>query len=268
MSKHLWVGISKEQPELCSLSVGTCVAYTAGMPGAEADNQDGLLVYQREDGGIVLAVADGVGGSKSGQEASKLALGSMAEALAKESETSSIRSAIIDGFEAANRAVLATSLGAATTLAVVEIVDNVVRSYHAGDSFVFLVGQRGRQRYQTIDHGPVGYGVEAGIISTNAALKHDQRHVVSNVVGFEQMRIDIGPPVKLNARDTLIIATDGLSDNLSVDEIADCVRVGKLDEGASSLADKCRQRMLAAAETAQGKPDDTTFVLFRASKSR
>ena len=50
--------------------------------------------------------------------------------------------------EAANRAVAELGVGAATTLAVVEIQGRSVRTYHVGDSMILAVGQRGKVRFQ------------------------------------------------------------------------------------------------------------------------
>ena len=44
-----------------------------------------------------------------------------------------LRGAILDGFEAANAAILATGTGSATTLAVAAVADNAMRAYHVGD---------------------------------------------------------------------------------------------------------------------------------------
>ena len=43
------------------------------------------------------------------------------------------------------------------------------------------------------------------------ALNHQQRHVVSNFVGSDDMRIEVGSFMELAERDTLIIASDGLT---------------------------------------------------------
>ena len=41
------------------------------------------------------------------------------------------------------------------------------------------------------------FAVESGMLSEDDALHHDERNLVSNVVGDEQMRIELGPPLKL-----------------------------------------------------------------------
>ena len=174
-------------------------------------------------GGGILAVADGLGGHAGGERASRLAVEAMQkhvqEALAPAGEqpTRSLRGAILNGIEAANQSVRELGTGAATTLALVEIQDRTIRPYHVGDSVILLTGQRGKLKLQTIPHSPIGYAVEAGLMKEEDAIHHEERHVISNVIGSEQMRIEIGPPIEMAPRDTLLLASDGLLDNLLPD---------------------------------------------------
>ena len=77
------------------------------------------------------------------------------------------------------------------------------------------------------------------------------------------MHIEIGPKIKLAAFDTLVVMTDGLSDNLHADEIIDRARKGPIFTAAQNLATKARARMDQPSENSPSKPDDLTFLLFR-----
>jgi serine/threonine protein phosphatase PrpC len=138
-----------------------------------------------------------------------------------------------------------------------------MRPYHVGDSPVLVVGQKGKIKLQSIAHSPVGYGLEGGFIDEKEALHHDQRHLVSNVIGTEDMHIEVGPALALGSRDTVIMASDGLVDNLETREIVDCVRKGPLEKAASVLARQAASRMLRSGSDTPSKPDDLTFILFR-----
>ena len=70
---------------------------------------------------------------------------------------------------------------------------------------ILIISQRGRIKFQTIAHSPVGYALEAGMILEEEAIEHEERHVVYNVVGCSEMKIDIGPEITLSARDRVII---------------------------------------------------------------
>jgi serine/threonine protein phosphatase PrpC len=174
-----------------------------------------------------------------------------------------LRASILEGFEQANRRVLGLKTGAAATLAVAAVEGRAVRAYHAGDAQVLVVGQRGRVRLQTTPHSPVGYAVEAGVLDQADAIHHDDRHLVSNVVGSTDMSIEVSAPVRLRMRDTIVVASDGLFDNLQVPELVAMVRAGPLAAAARSLAARCYQRMAEPAAGEPSKADDVTFVLFR-----
>jgi serine/threonine protein phosphatase PrpC len=174
-----------------------------------------------------------------------------------------LRGAIINGFELADRAISALGTGAAATLAVVEIQGAHMRAYHAGDSMVLVTGQRGRIKWLTIPHSPVGYAVEAGLLDRGEALHHEDLHLVSNLLGTQDMRIELGATVSLAPRDTVVLASDGLSDNLHLDEIVERVRKGPLSRAVDELAALGRKRMEAPAEGTPSKPDDLTFIAIR-----
>lgn len=247
---------------------GTAVVYTARCPGKTTANEDAAAVLPCGTGAAVLAVADGMGGASQGEVASRRAIESLqAEVHAARGSGDLLRSAIISGIEKANQAVQQLGVGAGTTLAVVEIAEGTIRPYHVGDSMILVVGGRGKIKLQTVPHSPVGYGVEAGLLDRSEAMNHEDRHVVSNFVGTPAMRIDVGSSLKLARRDTLLLASDGLFDNLHDDEIAGRIRKGKLPRAAAQLAGDCAARM-SATDAGPSKPDDMTFVAFRPGGNR
>lgn len=175
-----------------------------------------------------------------------------------------LRTAILNGIERANAEVTGLASGAATTVSVMQIEGRRVRPYHVGDSVILVVGQRGKIKHQSIAHGPVGYAVEAGMLDEGEALHHDERNVVSNVVGSPDMRIEVGPSLCLAARDTVLLASDGLSDNMYPEEIVERIRKGPLEAAAERLSRLCNRRMTQPTPRQPSKADDLTFILFRA----
>jgi serine/threonine protein phosphatase PrpC len=246
------------------IGTGTAVVFSTKSPGKETANEDAALLVPVDERRCVLAVADGVGGHAGGAQAARLALRGVQRAVARAVEQGTpLREAILSGIEAAHAEVCELKVGAATTLALAELDGRELRTYHAGDSALLVVGQRGRIKLQTIDHSPVGYAVEAGVLDEREAIHHRDRHLISNALGTEGLRIDVGSPVTLAARDTLLIASDGLFDNLHTREIAERVRKGPLLAGVERLVSDCRERMAARDGQAPSKPDDLTVLAYR-----
>jgi len=243
-------------------------AYTRTAPDKETGNEDRAGVFGCGEGAVVLAVADGLGGMPSGDEAARLAMAALEHQLASAEPGAALRTFILDAFEEANQKILALGGGAGTTFAVAELDGGRLRTYHVGDSAVLAVGQRGRIKLETIAHSPVGYGVAAGLIEPEAAIHHDDRHFLSNHLGASDMHIQVGSPIALAERDTVLLATDGLFDNLHVPEIVERIRKGPLDRAATRLATKCVARMAGGSGDAPAKPDDATFILMRTRRPR
>jgi PPM family protein phosphatase len=250
---------------------GTVAIFTTSSPNKPTPNEDVAAVWATGESGCVLAVADGLGGHAGGERASRLAIEAVQETIreavasSEEGQSEQLRGAILNGIESANQAVRELGYGAATTLALVEIQDRTVRPYHVGDSTILLTGQRGKLKLQTIPHSPIGYAVEAGLLNEEDAMRHEERHVISNVIGSEQMRIEIGPPTEMAPRDTLVLASDGLLDNLLPGEIVDFVRSGPLDEAVGAMIGEAQRRMARSEGAAPSKPDDLTVIAYRPS---
>jgi serine/threonine protein phosphatase PrpC len=249
-------------PEMFDFCGGRLAVFSAACPDRDGPNEDGALHVQLDPHHGVLAVADGAGGAAAGARASASALRSLQVRLGA-TDIASLRESVLAGFDDANQAVKELGVGAATTLALVRLRDGAVRSYHVGDSLVLVFGQRGKRKLETISHSPVGYAVEAGLLDEQEALHHDERHLVSNLVGQPDMRVEISGALKLALRDTVLVASDGLSDNLHVDELVELARKGPLEGVAERLASMALDRMRTPRETLPSKPDDLTFLLYR-----
>lgn len=257
------------EPDVLPVAGGCACVLSARCPGKETPNEDAAAVIPVGAHSAVLVVADGLGGSAAGEQASRQAIETLRSAIddARGTETL-LRSAIISGFERANEAVQQLGVGAATTLSVAEVTDGVVRSYHVGDSIVLVVGGRGKIKLQTVSHSPVGYGVEAGLLNESEAMHHDERHVVSNVIGCPEMHIAIGSPIDLAPRDSLLLASDGLCDNLDWKDIVDEIRKGNLARSVAKLAAVSTDRMNHHEEGCPSKPDDLTLIALRLGRRR
>lgn len=283
---QVFLELDHERPERLSPERGEAVLFSSKAYDKTTGNEDAALFCELPGAVTVLAVADGVGGLPAGAEAAATAIGAVRRAVERTVERSdrvadrsvdretdreagsTLRSAIFDAFEDANARLLEQGVGAATTLVVVEVRGDVARAYHAGDSGALLVGQRGRVRFETIPHSPVGYGVAAGMLEPSQTHHHDERHLLSNCVGSREMRVEIGAPVTMAARDTLLLATDGVLENIERRDLIDQIRIGSLLQAATDLQARLRLTMAGVDPKLPAHPDDATALLFRTAADR
>lgn len=261
---HLCLGQALSEIQSIAAGCGRAVLLSTPCPDEPGRvNEDGALVAALDARTAVLCVADGAGGLRRGDLASSIALERLAAALIDDRSEADLQSRVLSAFEDAHREILDLGIGAATTLAGVMIEDGRLRSFHAGDSRILVTGQRGRRKLVSLPHSPVAYAVEAGLMEEEEALTHDHLHVVSNLVGIDEARIDLSASIPLAPRDTVLIASDGLFDNFLLDEVVERIRSGDLERSVQELASETRQRMLGEGSDRPGKMDDLTILAFR-----
>jgi serine/threonine protein phosphatase PrpC len=182
----------------------------------------------------------------------------------KQCTTEGLRNAILDGIERANHEIQALGLGAGSTLALLEVSNNQVRPYHIGDSEILIVGQKGKIKLHTVSHSPSSYAVEAGIIESDEAMLSEERHLVSNLLGYDDMRIELGAQISMQPYDTALLASDGLFDNISAQEIIEIIRKGQLTSAMHRLVSLSHERMHQCQNNdTPCKPDDLSIILMR-----
>lgn len=247
-----------------ALGGGRAEAYCDISPDKHSDNQDSLMLLELDADRCVLAVADGAGGIQGGRRAARLSLRTLRDQISHSDHSGDkLRTVIMDAMEVANAAVVSATRGAACTLTVVSIEGRVARVFHVGDSVALITGQRSALKLQTVAHSPVGFAVAAGFLTEADAMFHPERHVVSNFVGTQEMVIEVGSPITLAKHDSVLLASDGLTDNLFTDEIAECMRRGEMSGCMDSLIKSTRDRMRREDYRVPGKADDLAIILFR-----
>lgn len=225
-------------------------------------NQDACLCLDLKGNGLVLAVADGMGGHSQGELAARLTLEALEDCVVESIRTGGgLRVGVMDGFEAAQAQVHALGSGAGTTLVVATIDGEGMRSFHTGDSMALLTGGRGLIKHQSLDHSPTAYALRAGLIKESEVLAHPERHVLLSAIGHPGLQIDVGPAVPLAVKDSLLLASDGLTDNLLGGAIIRLMKNRAGLKACAALAAKARTKMMD--EGGLGKLDDLTMVLFR-----
>jgi protein phosphatase len=215
------------------------------------ENEDSHLV-DPEDG--LYAVADGMGGHRAGEVASATAIDAL--------KTAYLGGQRLDqAVGAANAAVFAKAAedaslrGMGTTLTAIALHDSTAELGHVGDSRAYLM-RDGAVTQVTEDHSLVEQLVREGRLTPEEAQNHPQRAIITRALGIDPdvavdtYRIDLKPG------DRLMICSDGLTNMLSDDTIAQTLRRhADPQQAADTLVDMANQA---------GGDDNITVVLLDA----
>jgi len=212
------------------------------------ENEDSHLV-DPEDG--LCAVADGMGGHRAGEVASATAIDALKAAYVGGQR-------LDQAVGAANAAVFAKAAedaalrGMGTTLTAIALQDSTALLGHVGDSRAYLM-RGGAVTRVTEDHSLVEQLVREGRLTPEEAQHHPQRAIITRALGVDAdvqvdtYRIDLQPG------DRLMICSDGLTNMLSDDTIAQTLRRhADPQQAADTLVDMANQA---------GGDDNITVVL-------
>ena len=245
----------------------TIELHAAVDPGrARSNNEDSVAT----DGGVCLAVlADGMGGYNAGEVASNMAttfirteLGRWLREASTQASDAEVRRAMDICVDNANRAIFNAAnsnpqyAGMGTTLVVAVFRDNRVLLGHVGDSRCYRL-REGRLQQITRDHSLLQEQIDAGLITPEQAAFSANKNLVTRAVGVEDTVLLETHQHDVLPGDLFLMCSDGLSDMLDDDGIAQ-VLLGhdSLESGTRALID--------GANDAGGK-DNISVILGRAS---
>lgn len=256
-----------KKAEVFNLLNGTIGIYSAPRPDEEGRiNQDSCAIIPINDKKCLLVVADGVGGSRAGDLASKLAIESMVQQFAASPNTSYDAlevERIIAGHELANQAIRGLGLGAGTTLVCSEINHDYVRFYNTGDSVAQLLGGKGVLKYRTLEQSASGYAIESQMVEQSAAQSHADSNMLMACLGDPILRLEVSSKIPINMRDLVVMGSDGLWANVSQELIQQSVTSGTIEERLNRLIELSYQGMKAQ----NGNSDDLTIILYSFGRS-
>lgn len=230
-----------------------------------ANNQDTFRIISfPEEEKFIAVLCDGMGGVHGGEIASRIA----AEAFCAYTEeiladTDAPELAAV-GREAASYANLKvydraqrdeSLLGMGTTLVAVILRNDEAVMVNIGDSRGYwLTG--GRIQQVTRDHSHVQDLMDQGIITKGEARSHPHRNLITRAVGVrDRIRSDIFR-LDLHSGDRLLLCSDGLSNMVTEEEIAEVLR-------EEEDLKKCCERLLSIAMD-RGAPDNVTVTILAA----
>jgi serine/threonine protein phosphatase PrpC len=206
----------------------------------------------------LFAVADGVGGAQAGEIASRLAAATLEErrpqAQGEETLAELLREANDRIYRRALDDPAAAGMGTVVTALLVDEAAGTVAIGHVGDSRAYCL-RDGELEQLTPDHSLVGELVRAGRLSTEEAEQHPHRSVITRAVGTEPS-VEVDTLTRIMAPgDLYLICSDGLTDIVRDEQIAELIAAADNDPDASAGA-------LVAAANRAGGIDNITVVLF------
>jgi protein phosphatase len=211
-------------------------------------NEDAILIDPP-----LYVVADGMGGHRGGQVASRVAL----EAL--ESLTAEGNGTLPENVHGANKAVWDRSVeddrlaGMGTTLTAARIDGASALIAHVGDSRAYLL-RDGELRQLTDDHTLVARMVKSGEISESEAEVHPHKNVLTRALGTdEEVQVD-EDTIDLVDGDRLLLCSDGLTGMVTEDQIQAILENSEQPQQAAD-------RLVKAANRAGGIDNISVVVL-------
>ncbi|HYN94340.1 MAG TPA: protein phosphatase 2C domain-containing protein [Pilimelia sp.] len=241
-----------------------------------SNNEDSAHVGPR-----LLAIADGMGGLPAGELASELAIRALVEATgaattqaaagAAAADTATAAAgaagprpaawaatdALIAGFRAANERIRAAAAedpareGMGTTLTALLFAGDRVVLAHVGDSRCYLL-RAGTLTQLTADDTFVQALVDRGVLTPAEARTHPQRSLVTRAMRGDPVD-PAGDTLDALAGDRFLLCSDGLSDVVPAEDIAETLR-------SYAEPSTCAARLVELA-LAGGGPDNVTVIL-------
>jgi serine/threonine protein phosphatase PrpC len=234
-------------------------------------NEDTIFSFQAYLAGIsspvtlnIFLVADGMGGHRSGEIASRLAAKGVVLNLVEgifasfmfdqiEITPEEVKDLLRESVDAAQNLILNQVAGGGTTLTFVLALDGEMYSAHVGDSRLYLYDKDHQLNLLTKDHSLVKRLVDLGEISLKEAKDHPQRNVLYRALGqSEPIEPDIDE-FSLEVGERLLICSDGLWGVVEDQIISD--QLGKLDD-----IDIIAQNLVRLANQ-NGGPDNISVVI-------
>jgi protein phosphatase len=204
----------------------------------------------------VFAVADGMGGARAGEVASRMAVEAFDDSGADGSPEEMLRRVAREANRRIYEAAQGDSehAGMGTTLTAAMVSGKEVAVGHVGDSRLYRL-RDGQLERLTDDHSLVEELVRQGRLSPEEAENHPQRSIITRALGPEP-DVDVETFTHTGRDgDVYLLCSDGLSGMVAEDEMTAIVRdTASLEEAA---------RELVSAANRNGGRDNITVVLFR-----
>lgn len=198
-------------------------------------NQDYYFATDTNLGNLpnLFIVADGMGGHKAGDYASRHTIERVVASISRNSSEEPV-TIIQEAISKANELLVAesnedeTKSGMGTTLVIATLVGDKLIVANVGDSRLYVISDMFRQI--TRDHSLVDEMVRLGELNPSEARSHPDKNIITRAIGAQKnVKADFFE-VELAKDDYVLMCTDGLTNMVRDEEILDIVRSEKEPE--------------------------------------
>ena len=192
-------------------------------------NQDYVFATDETIGNLpnVLVVADGLGGHRAGDFASRFTVEVLAEEVQNSKETHP-EQILGNAIQTANERLMEEAAkdsrleGMGTTLVAATILDHVLYFANVGDSRLYLINKEIRQLSK--DHSMVEEMVRLGGLTEEEAKHHPDKNIITRAMGVKDKVEPDFFEYRLKGGDTILMCSDGLTNMVDDDEIFQIVK--------------------------------------------
>ena len=222
-------------------------------------NQDFVYTSEQPVGKLpnVFIVADGMGGHKAGDYASKVTVETIVEEILKSEESEAVL-ILEHAIRTANALIRKCAEespdleGMGTTVVAATCKGDILQVANVGDSRLYVANRR-EIRQITRDHSLVEEMVRMGGIAREDARNHPDKNIITRAVGADDAVKPDFFTVKLDYGDIVLMCTDGLTNMLEDEEIR------MILEESRDLVEKAEELVKAANE--KGGKDNISVIL-------
>lgn len=187
--------------------------------GPRSSNQDYYLNVPY-DSGLLLGVADGVGGNRGGEIASKLAISTFSKSFLNLIEKHTVKESLELSMQAAHDAIIKSGntnsdlRGMATTLTVAFIKNKQMYVVHAGDSRLYVIRGMGLKQL-TVDDTEVHKLLAEGLLSKQEAIVYPRKNILINALGIKENFSFQSKIFSIKPQDRVLFLSDGFYQTLT-----------------------------------------------------
>lgn len=196
--------------------------------------------------GVLVLVADGMGGHEAGEVASTTAADVVASEYYSRSEEP--RKALEVAMTKANAQIWSAAQtdegrhGMGTTCTTLVLRGHEAFSAHVGDSRLYRL-RAGALEKLTTDHSMVEEMVADGLITEEEARHHDARNVITRALGIhEHVEVALGGPLSVAVGDVFVLMSDGLYDLVTDAEMGAMLATPSVHDAAHALVERAKAR--------------------------